>query len=91
MTHLSTFCKFLVFMPQWDFLDFLDRQAAAFPHFGLRRQTEVTGLIEEAGVIKGVRATTPQGNLEIRADLVVGADGRHTVVRGMGPWGTQLG
>ena len=82
LTHLSTFCKFLVFMPQWDFLDFLARQATAYPHFALRRQTEVTGLIEEAGVIRGVRATTPQGDLEIRADLVVGADGRHTVVRG---------
>ena len=79
-THLSTFCKFLVFMPQWDFLDFLARQAAVYPHFALRRQTEVTGLIEEAGVIKGVHAMTPQGALEIRADLVVGADGRHTVV-----------
>ncbi len=82
MTHLSTFCKFLVFMPQWDFLDFVARQAASFPQFVLRRQAEVTGLIEEGGDIKGVLATTPEGALEVRADLVVGADGRHTVVRG---------
>ncbi len=81
-THLSTFCKFLVFMPQWDFLDFIAQQASTFPNFALRRQVEVTGLIEAAGVIKGVHATTPEGTLELRADLVVGADGRHTVVRG---------
>ncbi|MEO6565348.1 MAG: FAD-dependent oxidoreductase, partial [Casimicrobiaceae bacterium] len=80
-TRLSTYCKFLVFMPQWDFLDFLARQAGAFPHFSLRRRAPVAGLIEEEGVIRGVRVNTPQGELEIRADLVVGADGRHSVVR----------
>ena len=80
-THLPTFCKFLVLTPQWDFLDFLARQANVYPHFALRRQTVVSGLIEEAGTIKGVRATSPLGTLEIRAALVVGADGRHTTVR----------
>jgi 2-polyprenyl-6-methoxyphenol hydroxylase-like FAD-dependent oxidoreductase len=68
-------------MPQWDFLDFLAREAARYPAFRLRTQVEATGLIEEAGRIVGVRAQAPEGALEIRADLVVGADGRHSTVR----------
>ena len=44
-------------------------------------QAEVTGLIEEDGRVVGVRAKTPEGELEIRADLVVGGDGRHSTVR----------
>jgi 2-polyprenyl-6-methoxyphenol hydroxylase-like FAD-dependent oxidoreductase len=80
-THLPTRCRFIAFMPQWDFLAFLAREAARYPAFRLRMQAEVTGLIEEAGRIAGVRARTPDGALEIRADLVVGADGRHSTVR----------
>jgi 2-polyprenyl-6-methoxyphenol hydroxylase-like FAD-dependent oxidoreductase len=63
-------------MPQWDFLDFLAREAGRYPSFALRMKTEVTGLIEE-GRIVGVRA----GKEEIRADLVVAADGRNSTVR----------
>ena len=44
-------------------------------------QAKVTELIEEAGRVEGVRATTPDGPLEVRADLVVGAVGRHSMVR----------
>ena len=79
--HLPTRCRFVAFMPQWDFLDFLAEQAARYPTFRLRMQAEVTGLIEEQGRVVGVRATTPDGPLEVRADLVVGADGRHSAVR----------
>ncbi len=80
-THLPTRCKFLAFMPQWDFLKFLAERAAGYPTFRLRLQAEATALIEEGGRIVGVAARTPAGSLEVRADLVIGADGRHSVVR----------
>ena len=69
-------------MPQWDFLDFLAEQARALPaRSSCGCEAEVTGLIEEGGRVAGVRVETPDGPQEIRADLVVGADGRHSVVR----------
>jgi 2-polyprenyl-6-methoxyphenol hydroxylase-like FAD-dependent oxidoreductase len=80
-THLPTHCKFLVLMPQWDFLDFLAGKARELDTFELRMDTEVTGLIEEGGRVVGVRVETHGGPQEIWADLVVGADGRRSVVR----------
>ena len=80
-THLRTQCHFIAFMPQWDFLNFIAGEGALYPSFRLRLRTEVTDLIEDAGGIVGLRAQTADGPLEIRASLVVGADGRHSVVR----------
>ncbi len=80
-SSLSTQCRFVAFMPQWDFLNFLAEEAARYSTFQLRRQADVTGLIEESGSMAGFLASTPDGPLEVRADLVVGADGRHSVVR----------
>jgi 2-polyprenyl-6-methoxyphenol hydroxylase-like FAD-dependent oxidoreductase len=80
-SHLPTHSKFIALMPQWDFLDFIAEKARAYPSFHLRMESEVTDLIEENGRIAGVRAATPQGTLEIRAHLTVGADGRHSIVR----------
>jgi 2-polyprenyl-6-methoxyphenol hydroxylase-like FAD-dependent oxidoreductase len=80
-THLPTHCKFIVLMPQWDFLDFLADQGRRYPTFDLRMRAEATELIEEGGRVAGLRATTPEGRLDIRADLVVGCDGRHSTVR----------
>ena len=80
-THLPTRCRFIAFMPQWDFLNFIVEQARRYPAFHLRMQAEVTDLIEENGKVAGVRAKTPEGILEARANLTVGADGRHSVVR----------
>ena len=80
-SHLPVRCPFIALIPQWDFLDFLAQHATRFPSFALRMQAEATDLIEESGRIAGVRATTAAGPLEIRADLVVGADGRHSVIR----------
>ena len=80
-THLPTHCRFLALMPQWDFLNFITEQASRYPTFHLRMQAEVTDLIEVNGTVAGVRAKTPNGTLEIRASLIVGADGRHSVVR----------
>jgi 2-polyprenyl-6-methoxyphenol hydroxylase-like FAD-dependent oxidoreductase len=68
-------------MPQWDFLNFVVEQAKTFPNFQLRMESEVTALVKEAGRVVGVAARTPSGEQEIRADLVVGADGRHSLVR----------
>lgn len=80
-THLPTHCQFLVLMPQWDFLDFLKKEAGRYPAFHLRMETEVTDLLEESGQVQGVRAKTANGSLEVRAGLTVGADGRHSIVR----------
>jgi 2-polyprenyl-6-methoxyphenol hydroxylase-like FAD-dependent oxidoreductase len=68
-------------MPQWDFLNFLRERGARYPGFHVLMQTAATDLIEEAGAVVGVRADAPEGTLEVRAALVVGCDGRHSVVR----------
>jgi 2-polyprenyl-6-methoxyphenol hydroxylase-like FAD-dependent oxidoreductase len=81
MAYLKTRCRFVVMMPQWDFLDFLAEQARRYATFHLRMQTEITSLIEDQGRVVGIRGNTPAGPVEIRADLVVGADGRNSVVR----------
>jgi 2-polyprenyl-6-methoxyphenol hydroxylase-like FAD-dependent oxidoreductase len=80
-THLPTHCKFIALMPQWDFLDFIEQHARRYPTFDLRMRAEVTQLIEEDGRVVGVRASTPQGPLEVRAELTVGCDGRRSLVR----------
>ena len=80
-SHLPTHCKFIAFMPQWDFLDFINEQGAHYPTFKVKKQTEVIDLLETDGRVAGVKANTPDGPIEIRADLVVGADGRHSIVR----------
>jgi 2-polyprenyl-6-methoxyphenol hydroxylase-like FAD-dependent oxidoreductase len=80
-SSLSTHCRFVAFMPQWDFLNFLAEEAARYSTFQLRTQADVTGLIEEEGSVVGLRANTSDGPLEVRAELVVGADGRHSIVR----------
>ena len=81
LTHLPTHCKFLAFMPQWDFLDFLADEAKRYATFHLMMQAEVVDLIEEGNQIAGVRVQTPSGPVEIRATLVVGCDGRKSTVR----------
>ena len=79
--HLPTHCKFVALMPQWDFLNFLAEHGKRYKTFDLRMQAEATDLIEENGRIVGLIAKTPDGALTIRADLVVGCDGRHSIVR----------
>jgi 2-polyprenyl-6-methoxyphenol hydroxylase-like FAD-dependent oxidoreductase len=79
-TKLPTRCKFIAFMPQWDFLNFVSSHANRFPTFELHMQTEVTDLLIENERVIGVRAKTPGGEVEVRADLVIGADGRHSTM-----------
>ena len=81
LTHLPTHCKYIALMPQWDFLNFIAAQGRRYPGFDLRMLTEATDLVEEDGRVVGLRAKNPDGELVIRADLVVGADGRHSTVR----------
>ena len=95
-SHLPTQCKFIAFMPQWDFLNFLTSQAKQFPGFQLLMKTEVSDVIVENNRVVGLRTKAhpsshlvghedaphaPIEDLEIRADLIVGADGRHSLVR----------
>ena len=80
-SHLPTHAKFIAFMPQWEFLNFLAEKAKPYPHFHLRMESEVTSLLKENGRVRGVHAMTPKGTLEVHADLTVGADGRHSTVR----------
>jgi 2-polyprenyl-6-methoxyphenol hydroxylase-like FAD-dependent oxidoreductase len=80
-SHLPTHCRFIALMPQWDFLDFLADQARRYPGFHLRMRARATDLITEHGRVLGLHAETPEGPLEIRADIVVGADGRHSDMR----------
>ncbi|WP_082974602.1 FAD-dependent oxidoreductase [Mycobacterium sp. 1245805.9] len=68
---------YIALMPQWDFLDFLAEKASAYPEFTLIRNAEVKELIFDGDRVVGVR--TPE--LEVRAELVVGADGRKSAVR----------
>jgi 2-polyprenyl-6-methoxyphenol hydroxylase-like FAD-dependent oxidoreductase len=78
---LPTRCPFLVLMPQWDFLDFLAGHGRAYPTFHLRMESEVVDLLRANRRVTGVLARTPEGPLEVQADLTVGADGRHSAVR----------
>jgi len=73
---------YLALVPQWDFLDFIASEGRRrYPHFDLRMRHEATSLIEENGRVCGVRADTPDGTLDIRADLVVACDGRRSTLR----------
>ena len=80
-SSLSTQCRYIAFMPQWDFLNFLATEGARYSTFHLRMQTDVTDLSLEGDRVVGLKATTPDGPLEVRANLTVGADGRHSIVR----------
>ena len=80
-SHLPTHCKFIALMPQWDFLDFLVRQGRRYPGFHLMMGAAATGLMRTGETVTGVTATTPDGTVEIRADLVIAADGRHSTLR----------
>lgn len=81
LRYVPTHCKFVALMPQWDFLDFVSAKAKRYSSFDLRMQHEAIDVIEEGGRIAGVEVHTPSGPLQIRADLVVGCDGRHSAIR----------
>ena len=79
--YVPTHCKFVALMPQWDFLEFLSKQAKRFPSFDLRMQHEAIDLLQSNGRVTGVKVRTPEEILEIRSDLVIACDGRHSTTR----------
>ena len=80
-SHLPTRCRFVAFMPQSEFLDFLVERGRRYPTFHLEMEAEVVDLVTDEDRVAGVTAKTPRGLIEIRAPLTIGADGRHSVVR----------
>jgi 2-polyprenyl-6-methoxyphenol hydroxylase-like FAD-dependent oxidoreductase len=80
-SRLPLRCRFIAFMPQWDFLNFLAARARKFKGFSLHMQHEVTDLIVEHQRVAGLRVTTPDGARVARGDLIIGADGRHSIVQ----------
>ena len=80
-SHVPAKTKFLGIMPQWDFLNFLAEKARAYAGFQLLMRTEGRDLIREGGRVVGVQADGPDGPLEIRADVIVGCDGRSSTLR----------
>lgn len=73
--------KFIAFVPQWDFLEFVTREARRYPGFTLLTEAEVTDLVMEDDRVAGVRYRTPAGDGQVRADLTFGTDGRTSRVR----------
>lgn len=73
--------KFIAFMPQWDFLDFLSKEASRYPNFRLMMATKVTDVLAEGSRIVGLALEAPDGPVQLRSTLVIAADGRHSVVR----------
>jgi 2-polyprenyl-6-methoxyphenol hydroxylase-like FAD-dependent oxidoreductase len=81
LTRLPTTCKYIAFMPQWDFLNFLAAHGRRYRGFHLMMNAQATDLIFEGEQVTGVRATHEGAEVEIHADLVVAADGRHSTLR----------
>ena len=80
-SHLPTRCKFVALMPQWDFLNFIAERAVTYPAFKLMMRAEAMDLIISGERVTGCRVQTPDGPLDIRAEITSGADGRHSTVR----------
>jgi len=80
-SHLPTTAKFVAFMPQWDFLDFLAAQARLYPTFRLMMSTRAEGLVLDQEHVAGVEVETADGPRAIHADLTIAADGRHSILR----------
>ncbi|HEX3673088.1 MAG TPA: FAD-dependent oxidoreductase [Rhizomicrobium sp.] len=80
-THLPTLCKFIAFMPQWDFLNFLAEKAKALPKFHLMMEAEATDFLRKDERVTGVTVKTKDGEHDISAHLTICADGRHSVLR----------
>ena len=72
---------YIAFMPQWDFLNFLRDKGRRFPNLKIMMNTEAVGLIHDGDRVVGVRAKDTGGELDIRADLTVACDGRHSIIR----------
>ncbi len=81
LSRLKVKYPFIAFMPQWDFLNFLRESGKRFASLKVMMSTEATDLIQDGGRVAGVRANTPEGMIDIEADLTIACDGRHSLVR----------
>jgi 2-polyprenyl-6-methoxyphenol hydroxylase-like FAD-dependent oxidoreductase len=81
LSRLKVKYPFIAFMPQWDFLNFLRESGRRYPSLKVMMNADATDLIWSGDTVAGVRATTPDGPVDIRADLTIGCDGRHSMVR----------
>jgi 2-polyprenyl-6-methoxyphenol hydroxylase-like FAD-dependent oxidoreductase len=81
LRRLKAKYPFIAFMPQWDFLNFLRESGKRFPSLRVMMDVEAADLIRSGDTVTGVKANTPEGSVEIRADLTIGCDGRHSIVR----------
>jgi 2-polyprenyl-6-methoxyphenol hydroxylase-like FAD-dependent oxidoreductase len=81
LSRVDTKYPFIALMPQWDFLNFLREAGTRFSSLKVMMGAEAVDLIRQGNQIAGVRVKTPQGMLDIRADLTIACDGRHSIVR----------
>ena len=82
LTRLDTPAPFIAMMPQWDFLDFLRDEAKAYPGFGLQMEKPVESFVIEGERVTGVRLANGKS---LKARLVIAADGRSSIARGLLP------
>lgn len=80
-SHLSVKAPYIAMMPQWDFLNFLDSKAQDYPGYQLLQSTEALELLEQDGVVVGVKAMGPLGEVIVKAPLTLAADGRDSILR----------
>ena len=81
LSRLNVKYPYIAFMPQWDFLNFLRESGKQFTSLKVMMSTEAIDLLREGDRINGVKARTPDGVIDIEADLTVACDGRHSLVR----------
>jgi 2-polyprenyl-6-methoxyphenol hydroxylase-like FAD-dependent oxidoreductase len=81
LSRLGVKYPFIAFIPQWDFLNFIRENGKRFASLKVMMQCDATDLMWSGNTIAGVEANTPDGPVEIRADLTIGCDGRHSIVR----------
>jgi 2-polyprenyl-6-methoxyphenol hydroxylase-like FAD-dependent oxidoreductase len=81
LSRLDTTCRFVAFMPQWDFLNFIDAKGKRFPNLEVRKKAEAVELVREGERVTGVMVKTESGLIRISSDLVVACDGRHSLMR----------
>ncbi|MGA8994285.1 MAG: FAD-dependent oxidoreductase [Nocardioidaceae bacterium] len=80
-SHLHGKNQHVALMPQWDFLSLLAEEGARYPTFRLMMGAEVTGILRDGDVVRGLTVATQAGPIEIGACLSVAADGRDSTVR----------
>ena len=82
--RVHTHCRYTAIMPQWDFLNFLSDEGKKYQNFDLRMEHEAVDVLYEGERVRGVLVRTPTGSEQIGADLVIGCDGRHSMMRAAG-------